>query len=99
MTTMMSVDEALEWSDSLDSDDRDHAEIEALAVEVRRLREALEWQAATTKWLMPYQDETVRLTAKLARVEALPAKWRAEIDLDGWSAYASELDAALAGEP
>lgn len=75
----MTVDEALAWACSLDSEDRDYEEIEALAAEVRRLRE---WVNATTTdgrilfdRARNAEAELERVSQQYFRVEALSKRW------------------------
>jgi hypothetical protein len=64
--------------------------IDPLACEVRRLRQLDgEERAGET------HEQLYQLQTKLARVEALPDKWKARIIGDDWTGAALQLEAAL----
>lgn len=81
--------------------------VEALLAEVGRLREQLEGvESSMLKRLERAHDEAdkhqVRALAaegRLARVEALPNKWKSRIIGADYTGAAHELEQALAGEP
>lgn len=92
----MNADEALNFQHTSDSRDasREWAAIDALAAEVRLLRTEL-------VFAQPLFSRR-QLEAKLARVRALPAKWRSEeeaVTMDDYAndgcACADELESAL----